>query len=592
IEKLAQKQLLTQSEAHNLTEAYRFFRKIEHHLQLEDWRQTHLLPEEPHKLQVLSRKMGFDTIADFETTVRHVSTGVRSIYQSILSEETAPEPDPLETLLTSESLTPELKLTFSNMGFKNPAQVFKLFSGLFSGTVQHPLSSTLRKSFRAILPQLLEELQKQPSPDEALALFTSFVKAYGSPQNLYSLFQENTSVLALTVQICGKAPLLAKLLTIHPELFTALTTPETLYEPFDRERYFRQFQERLSALPESAWIDPLHASKRAAMFQIGVQFLAGIIPLNDLFLSLSNLAGATLELALSQIAHERQPQTPFPAAIIGLGKLGSLELNFGSDLDVVFLTTETEQPSLQEQEAVLRELIARLNQISPTGQLYKIDVRLRPEGAGAPLLISLDAYQNYLLNRAELWERQMLLKSRWIAGNPEPWKQLSDFIRAYLFAPGLSGEQVDEIFAMLEKIHQKSRKKFSREMDLKNSPGGIVDIEFLVQLFQLKYGNKFATLQSGQTPELIEELGKLGLFSARDARRLRDTYLFYRRIETYLHIGLERPRAKIPLKGEKLEILAKLMDFRDGRAFLDELKSKLTQTSDRLKSFKTILKTS
>ena len=592
IEKLRQRHLLSESEAAKLKEAYLFFRKIEHHLQLEDWRQTHLLPEDAYKLLVLSRKMGFNKIEDFEATVHRFSKNVRFIYQSILSEETALEPDPLETLVSSESLAPELRLTLTKMGFKNPTRIFKLLSGLFAGTVQQPLSRASRKSFRTILLPLLEELRKQPAPDEALSPFASFVKAYGSPQNLYSLFQENINVLNLTVQICGKAPLLAKLLTIHPEFFSVLTTPEVLYEPFEKERFSQQFQEHISTFSESNWVDHLHTLKSAAIFQIGVQFLAGVLSLEELFFSLSNLATATLDLALLQIVRERQLHTAFPGTIIGLGKLGSQELNFGSDLDVVFLTTETENPSLSEQEAILRELISRLNQISPTGQLYKIDVRLRPEGASAPLLISLDMYQNYLCNRAELWERQMLLKSRWIAGNAEPWKGLSNFLKDYLFTPGLSGEQVDEIFAMLEKIHKKSRKKFSHELDLKNSPGGIVDIEFLVQMFQLRYGRKFATLRMGQTARLIEELGNLDVIPAKEARRLRETYLFYRRIETYLHIGLERPRAKIPLRGEKLEILARLLHFKNGQVFLNELKSKFKQTSDALKSFKVMLKAS
>ncbi len=589
IEKLRQGHLLSESEADQLKKAYLFFRKIEHNLQLEDWRQTHLLPQDTHKLLILSRKMGFKKTADFRVTVQRFSKNVQLIYQSILSEETVLETNPLNALASAESLTSELKLTLTKMGFKNPTQVFKLLSGLFAGTVQQPLSSASRKSFRTILLPLLEELQKQPAPDDALVPFASFAKAYGSPQNLYSLFRQNTSVLKLTLQICGKATLLAKLLTVHPEFFSVLTTPEMLYEPFKKERFFQQFRQSIATFPETNWLDHLHTLKSAATFQVGVQFLAGLISLENLFLSLSNLATSTLDLALSQILNESNLNTAFPAAIIGLGKLGSQELNFGSDLDVVFLTTETENPPLLEQETIFRELISRLNQISPTGQLYKIDIRLRPEGGSAPLLISLDTYKTYLLNRAELWERQMLIKSRWIAGNMKIWESLSDFLQDYIFAPGLSGEQVDEILAMLEKIHQKSRKRFSHELDLKNNPGGIVDIEFLVQLFQLKYGGKFTILRKGQTPVIIKELENLNLLPAKEASQLKDTYLFYRRIETYLHIGLEHPRAKIPLRGEKLEILAKLLDFKSADTFLGELKSRLKQTSNLLKSTTTLL---
>ncbi len=590
IEKLEQKKLLSKSESAELKEAYLFFRKIEHHLQLEDWRQTHLLPEDAHKRLVLSRKMGFKTAKDFKASIRRTSKQVRLIYQSVLAEEIVSETNTPDALLSAQSLTPELRQTLLESGFQNPAQVFKLFHGLSSGDVQRPFSSLSKKSFRAIFPALLEELKKQPTRNEALVPFAAFVKAYGSPQSLYALFRENTNVLKLTLQICGEAPLLAKLLTTHPEFFSVLTTPEALYESFQIEHFAENFSQNRATFPESDWLQQLRVQKSAALFQIGVQFLAKFISLEELFLSLSDLAQATLEIALSQILGESNIRTAFPAAIIGLGKLGSRELNFGSDLDVLFLTTQTETPSLQEQETILTDLISRLSQISPTGQLYKIDARLRPEGAGAPLLISLATYRNYLQNRAELWERQMLLRSRPVAGNDEIWKAFSTFLEDYIFAPGLSETQIDKIFSMLEKIHQKSRKKFSQELDLKNSPGGIVDIEFLIQLFQIKYGKEFPPLRRGTIPQLFENLVELKIVPEEKGQFLRETYLFYRRIETVLQLGLERSRAKIPLQGEKLEFLASLLQFKNGAIFLSELKSRFKHTSELLKSFKTILK--
>jgi len=590
IVKLEQKKLLSKSESAELKDAYLFFRKIEHHLQLEDWRQTHLLPEDAHKRLVLSRKMGFKTIKEFESSVRRTSKQVRLIYNSVLAEESISKTNTSDALLYAQSLTPEIRETLLQSGFRNPTQVFKLFDRLSFGEVRQPLSSTSRKSFRAIFPALLEGLQQQPVPDEALVPFSAFVKAYGSPQSLYALFRENTNVLQLTLEICGKAPLLAKLLPLHPEFFSVLTTPESLHEPFKRERFTKIFKENLLTFSESEWLQQLRTQKNAALFQIGVQFFAQSISLEELFLSLSDLAQTVLETALSQILNERNLRTTFPAAIIGLGKLGSQELNFRSDLDVVFLTTQTETPSLQEQENILRELISQLSRISPTGQLYKIDARLRPEGTSAPLLISLSAYRNYLQNRAELWERQMLLRSRIVAGNFEIWKPFSAFLEDYIFAPGLSQEQIEKIFAMLEKIHRKSQKKFSHELDLKNSPGGIVDIEFLIQMFQLKYGKDFPSVRNGTIPHLLEDLVKLKIIPEDAGRFLRETYLFYRRIETALQLGLERTRAKIPLQGEKLEFLASLLRFKNGEIFLTQLNSRFKRTSDLIESFKAILK--
>ena len=591
IDKLEKKRLLSKSEATQLKEAYLFFRKIEHHLQLEDWRQTHLLPDDSEKLLVLAKKIGFHKKSEFESTVKKLSKQVREIYASILLEEKAPESesDSFEALLNAATLTPATRTKLAETGFQNPEQASKLISRLFSGTIQEPLPNASRKLFRDMLPLLLKKLKKQPAPDQALAQFVSFVKSYGSPQNLYALFLENDRVLDLTLQICGSTPLFAKLLITYPEFFSILTNPQALYEPFTRDHFSRRFREEISASMEMNWLRHLHKLKSTFLFQIGLQFVADLTSLEALFLSLSDLADITIETALSQILMENNSPDPFTAAIIGLGKLGSRELNFGSDLDVLFLTVENPEISIQKQEQILKTLISILNQITPTGQLYKIDARLRPEGSSAPLLISVETYKSYLQNRAELWERQMLLRSRLVAGSSLIMEKLSAFLQDYLFSPGLNQRQVNEIFGMLEKIHRKAQKKFSHELDLKNSPGGIVDIEFLIQMFQLKYGKTFTTLQKGTTIQLIEELGKLELMDTEDICALEEIYLFYRRVETYLHIGLERPRAKIPLQGEKLEFLAKLLHFKNGETLVKETVTKLKQTSQRIKSLKQIL---
>ena len=587
IENLHYRKLLTDSEAVDLKEAYIFFRKIEHHLQLENWRQTHLLPTDSKKLIILTRKMGFQNRRDFRKAVHLHTKKVGKIYNSIMGETVPPQADDFsEEILLSEKLTPAVKSHFIELGFKKAEQSHQAIQKLLKGSRQKPLTPAAGHSFQSLFPKLLKEVQRQPSADQALLQFSNAAGAYGSPQNLYNLMNENPKFLSLLAQICGRAPLFARSFGLFPEFLSILTNVENLHLPFAKTSFKTDFSQRMESTNAKDWFNQLLRLKNFHFVRIGVRFEAGLVSPEQAFRELSDLADGTLELTLSHVLTGHAWRGAFPAAVLALGKLGSQELNFGSDLDVIFLTAEEKDPPLQTQEAVLQKLISGLNRITPWGQLYKIDARLRPEGAQAPLLISVDSYKKYLLNRSQLWERQALLRVRLIAGNPAVWDKLSLFLQDFIFHSAYERKQIEEIFSMLENIHRKARRGFSKELDFKNSPGGIVDIEFLTQALQLKYGRKFEEIRRGTPIDILPKLADRRILSADDAGRLRESYHFYRLIETYLHIGLERPKARIPLQPEKLDFLAKALGFETGEAFLKTLRSQMETVREILRKTK------
>ncbi len=570
IEKLAERGQLCQKEAGTLREALLFFRKVEHYLQLEDWRQTHLLPEEPHHRLVLARKMGFSDWSAFREVLRDTTVAVRRIYNSILGGKKA--------ISSSHADLPSPTSTsFRQIDFENPARAQRILTRLASGTHEHPATQAEAKAFREFLPKLLAEIAQTPCPDETLQNLENLIRSHGARQTLFGLLGKESGMRRLFFDLAGEGSLLVQLLTAEPHLFGVLLNPAEWQRLFSREEFEKALAARQKAFPGEDLEEKLLHLKHYFQLRIGIQFLESLFPFPTILKELSLLADSVVTQAWTQILREAWPRNTYPAILLALGKWGVSDLNFSSDLDVIFLTGE--EKTIPQQETMLRELISLLAKITPLGQLYKIDTRLRAEGKNAPLLISVNAYKNYLVTRAQLWERQALLRLRPIAGNTALWPGFRSFLESYLFDPGLSTRGLKEIEHMLHKIHQKAAAHNRRGLDFKNLPGGVVQIEFLVQAFQLKYGKEWPELRQGNTTELLTQLAEHKLLSAEDARFLKETYLLFRRLEAVLNLGLQRSRARLPLESSKMRFAARVLGFPTENAFLSDLQKRMAAVS-------------
>jgi len=288
-------------------------------------------------------------------------------------------------------------------------------------------------------------------------------------------------------------------------------------------------------------------------------------PFAESLRELSDLADRCLIASLA--CAERERGTPAPA-LFALGKLGGRELNFSSDVDLVFVyTPAADRDPLQENHDVatlIRHLKSNLEAPSVDGFGYRVDLDLRPEGPTGVLANSVDAALGYYESFGAEWERQMLIRLRSIAGPEEPREAFAESIVPFIYRRLIDPGVMDSVRAMKERI-ESERRQAGRDLeaDLKEGPGGIRDVEFLVQSLQLFYGGRHAALRSGNVLDSLASLCKLELLPEAVTRSLTDAYLWLRRAEHSLQLPEEQQTAAFPRGPQRQLELARRMGYAD-----------------------------
>jgi glutamate-ammonia-ligase adenylyltransferase len=275
-------------------------------------------------------------------------------------------------------------------------------------------------------------------------------------------------------------------------------------------------------------------------------------------------------------------------AVVALGKLGGLEANYASDADLIFVFSgdgqaEDGTPNSVFFSRVAEEFIARVGGMRGTPRLYRIDTRLRPEGAKGPLVTSLKALEAYYRSpRAALFERQALLKARVVAGDAELGQRVLQLVRATVRGLDQQADLATPLRDMRGKIEEKAHGH-----DLKRGTGGMVDIEFLTQYLQLRHGARLPALLVSETPRALEMLSELHVLPEHVALGLRDTYLFFRRVETRLQLALGLDTKEVPQDSQAVRILALRLGYADtaegdaGHLLLADLERRALEVRER-----------
>jgi glutamate-ammonia-ligase adenylyltransferase len=308
---------------------------------------------------------------------------------------------------------------------------------------------------------------------------------------------------------------------------------------------------------EAEGFEGLRRANRRILLGIAARDLTGEVQLDEVGRALADLADASLEVSLQKVADGT------PLAVIGMGKLGAQELNYSSDIDLMFVSRgDTE--STRVAEALVKELGA----FSAHGQAYRIDLNLRPEGRSGALVRSLDGYREYYKRWAKEWEYQALLKARACAGDKALGEELVEETRALVFPPEVSEERVTAIRQMKERVEEHAAKTARRSKttewnDVKLGPGGIRDIEFSVQLLQLVHGSDDDTVRARGTLPALQSLVNGGYVAEDDGAGLAVAYRWLRTVEHRLQLWQERQVHHLPSDAEALGRVARVMGFKD-----------------------------
>lgn len=373
-------------------------------------------------------------------------------------------------------------------------------------------------------------------------------------------------------------------LSQHPEILLWLADPEI---SADRRGFGRMMTDLHNLAGRASIADDnfrvLRFWKGREMVRIALREVSEAAPLEETLIELSQLADICLTNVYDYWNNElRQrwgsPQSQF--AIIGMGKLGGRELNHSSDVDLIFVYSDEGQLTAKFS---YHEWFTRLgNKITetfaafdPAGSLFRVDLRLRPEGRGGPLVRSLESMENYYAGFGEMWERLALIKARWICGDRELAYDFLRQLQPFVFPKSPTPDLLDEVAAIKNRIERDIVGFEDRERNVKLGSGGIREIEFVVQALQLLHAARHPFLQEAGTLKAIRGLAELEFLPNEDANHLETAYRFLRRVEHRLQIEAEQQTHTIPENGEALRVLAQSLGFAGSTELVAELREQM-----------------
>src|SRR5262245_6919806 len=506
--------LLPHDEVLALDNAYRFLRRVEHRLQIEAEQQTHTVPDEANPLTQLAQSLRFSSAGDFTAALHDRMGAVRPIFQRIISGSPA-QP----TKITVEF-------------FKDAKQAEKALRELERGAASFHVATRTRQIFQRLRPILLSWVAKAADPDATLNQFVRFVESYGLRSLLFELLVTNPRLLELIVKTFDASRFAGDLLIRRPQLLEDITRDPTFDEPRSLGENLRRI-ESLGATANN--LDPIRAYRQRQLLRIILREIVGLATSAGVSAELSDLAEACLVFTARLVGNEQ-------LTIIGLGKFGGRDYGYGADLDVVVVC---------EENRAAQNLVSVMAQPTAEGNIWALDTRLRPEGENGPLVGSLQTYQSYYANRAQLWEMQALTRARAIDG---PLKdEFMEVAKAAWRRASQDLELLVKIDSMLERI-RRERGSGSDFLDLKTGCGGIIEAEFLVQALQMR-----ENIWEPNWDRAIGGLCERGLLNDVEAKQLRQSYQLLRRCESGLRRYENKAVSSLPTDlGEQRKLAVRL----------------------------------
>jgi len=551
---LVKTKTLTVDEATQLADAYRFLRNVEHRLQMEMELQTHTIPDEEQALHRLARSLGFSTVEKFRAAQEAHRSAVRRIYQSVLATaggggvvKTA------ETLLAQDKL-PEV---LTNAGFADVPAALKAVGNLWHGPGFGHVSQRTKELFVQLVPGLLGWATEVADPDAALGQFERFVSAYGSRGLLYELFVSHPKLVEMLMRLGDASRYLSAALARQPELFDGIVSGTVLSDPKTLARMCGELQ-----ATQADGLDPMEAArrwKRAELVRIGIEDVMGLADIEQTHAEMTSLGEACLRFAVEQAEQDLKLQK-LPFIVVGMGKFGGMELGYGADLDVLFVggTGASDQAQAGRLAARVIEFMSRQ---TSAGSLFPVDARLRPDGEKGTLASSLEAHRDYYAKRGQLWERQALIKARFVAGDAQLGRDFMYMAQNIVYGRALTADELEQIKQMRRRIETERGDQQHLDLEFKTGPGGLVDVEFLTQALQLRHGHAHPQLRTAHTLAVLNRFTALGIIEEHQNALLRRNYVFLRRIESALRRVENTSVSKIPTDEKEQLRLAKRLGF-------------------------------
>jgi glutamate-ammonia-ligase adenylyltransferase len=556
-----------------LRDGYAFLRYVEHALQAIDDRQTQMLPDNEQDRARVAFIMGFDSWSAFHERLMHWRGRVDWHFRQVIAD-----PDDEDGGAAAEEVIGGEWLPLWNdmqdeeaacrqlaeAGFAEPQSALRLLVGLRNSNQVRAMQRLGRERLDAFVPRLLAQTVEHANPDLVLERVLPLIEAVARRSAYLVLLTENPSALQRLFTLCAASPWIAEQITRFPLLLDELLNEGRLFSPPLAPELAAELRERLMRIPEEdleQQMEALRHFKLAHRLRVAASEIAGSLPLMKVSDYLTWLAEAILDQVLALAWRHTVSKYGAPRrvdgslcdpdfVIVGYGKVGGIELGHGSDLDLVFIHDGDPQAETEGEKAIDgaqffnrlgQRIIHLLTAQTNSGQLYEVDMRLRPSGAAGLLVSSLGAFARYQQGEAWTWEHQALVRARVLVGCARVG-QAFEAVRASVL--GRERDLVTlrrEVSEMRAKMRDNLGSKATAAgtaanafeaaapFDLKQDAGGIVDIEFMVQYAALAWSWQYPELlEFTDNIRILEGLERVGLLPGEDARLLQDTYKAYR----------------------------------------------------------------
>jgi glutamate-ammonia-ligase adenylyltransferase len=560
---LAARQLLPTEARDELAAAYDFLRRLEHRLQYVDDAQTHMLPTTEEARASIATSIGFADWPAMLTVLNAHRERVARHFDQVFSDPEAGT-HALAGLWLGQCGSESCSDQLGEMGFAKPQNIVEQLERFRGSSRYIQLPAVNRERLDAVGPRLIQAAAATPNPDLTFSRALGFLETISRRGAYLALLQQYPQALSKVAELIGSATWAAEYLNKHPILLDEVLDPR-LYEVATDWAGFRETLDAQLLEHEGdaeREMDILREAHHAQVFRVLAQDLAGLQTLEHISDHLTELADIIVQTALRLIwpkirqRHCEQPKF----AVIGYGKLGGKELGYASDLDIVFLYEDEDQSAQENYTRLAQRITTWLSSQTPAGTLFETDLRLRPNGDAGLLACTVEAFREYELKHAWIWEHQALTRARFVAGDPAVGARFDAIRQEVLTQQRDPVKLKEEVLAMRQRMLDSHASNSETEFDLKQDPGGIIDVEFIVQFLILAHAH--------QHPQLTQNLGNiallgiaadLGLIATELADPVRNAYRDYRRMQHAARLnGNEKSRIERAAVIRRIEAVRQL----------------------------------
>ena len=597
-------------DAQTLRQAYIFLRTVEHRIQVVQERQTHNLPTNDGELLNLARRCGFKDYTTFKQVLEEHRDQVTRIYRGLFyvsEDESVDEIKPvIRFLLDEESDSDLVKDVLEEHGFRQPDTAYETLLRFREGKFGSHMTRRVRRYYERVLPLIIQAIIDAPEPDMAFNNFEDFLLRARGHGTLYALLAENVGIIQLLISLFSTSTFLSRIFIQRPEILDSLVSSCHVVGAKSLEVLRDELATQMAdTLDYEDRLDTLRRFRNEEFLRIALNDLRGEELQGRSLMQLSNLAlvclGSAVEMARTELiirfglpfcqsASGSWSEAEF--AVLGMGKLGGMEINYHSDLDIIFMYsgqgktkavtgTDADRFKQLSNQAYFAKLAQRIISVltlaTREGRVYEIDTRLRPSGNQGPLVTSLTAYENYHQSSAQLWERQALTKAKVVVGSPEITERINRINERITWEKELPAELQSEVCRLRQRMEKEIAREGASQFNIKTGRGGMVDVEFLVQYFQLLHGGSVKEVRVCNTLGALQALMAQHLLPSAEVALLSDGYKFLRRLENTLRLVHDQSFNQIDTDKASLRKLSRRLGYQGETAlpedqFMDDYK--------------------